>query len=113
MKKLLVVGAVAIAWIGFVGLRTAAGAEQTWTGVISDVQCGGDHGGEVDERECTLKCTSRGLNFVLAIEHGSKVLAIGNQSFAGLREHAGHTVRITGEQKNDAIFINKLEMAKP
>jgi hypothetical protein len=113
MKKLVLGCAVVIAWIGFVGLRTAAGAEQTWTGVISDSQCGGDHGGEVDERECTLKCTSRGLDFVLAIEHGSKVLAIGNQSFAGLREQAGRTVRITGEQKSDAIFITRMELAKP
>ena len=112
MKKLVVVFAIAMAGVAFVGARTGVGAEQTWTGVVTDSQCGGDHGGEVDERECTLKCTARGLKFALAIDHGSKVLAIGNQDFAGLRQHAGHTVKITGEQKGDAIVISQIEMPK-
>jgi hypothetical protein len=112
MKKLTVVVLITIAWLGFVGARTSVGAEQTWTGVISDSQCGGDHGGEVDERECTQKCTARGLAFVLAIDHGAKVLGISNQDFTGLREHAGHTVKVTGEQKGDVIRISKLEMPK-
>jgi hypothetical protein len=112
MKKLVVVFAIAMAMVGFVGARTGVGAEQTWTGVVTDSQCGGDHGGEVDERECTLKCTARGLKFALAVDHGAKVLAIDNQAFAGLREHAGHTVKITGEQRGDAIVISKIEMPR-
>jgi len=112
MKKLVVVFAIAIAGVGFVGARLGVGAEQTWIGVVTDSQCGGDHGGEVDERECTLKCTARGIKFALAIDHGATVLAIGNQDFAGLRQHAGHTVRVTGEQKGNAIIISKIEMPK-
>jgi hypothetical protein len=112
MKKLVVVFAIAVAGVGFVSARTGVGAEQTWIGVVTDSQCGGDHGGEVDERDCTLKCTARGLKVALAIDHGAKVLAIGNQDFAGLREHAGHTVRVTGEQKGETVIISKIEMPK-
>jgi hypothetical protein len=112
MKKLVVVFAISMAGVGFVGALTGVGDEQTWMGVVTDSQCGGDHGGEVDERDCTLKCTARGLKVSLAIDHGTKVLAIGNQDFAGLRQHAGHTVRVTGEQKGDAIIISKIEMPK-
>jgi hypothetical protein len=101
-----------IAWIGWVGAGTSLGAAQTWTGVISDSQCGGDHGGEVDERECTLKCVGKGDKFVLATDHGAKVWPIANQGFDALVQHAGHTVRVTGEQKGDAIVVSKIEMPK-
>ena len=115
MKKQLLALSVAIgglAWIGWASAGTGLGAEQTWTGVISDSQCGGDHGGEVDERECTLKCVGRGDKFVLATDHGAKVWAIANQDFDGLVQHAGHTVRLTGEQKGNAIVVSRIEMTK-
>src|SRR5438477_13067049 len=115
MKKQLValsVAIVGIAWIGWVGAGTRLGAEQTWTGVISDSQCGGDHGGEVDERECTLKCVGKGDKFVLATDHGAKVWPIANQSFDALVQHAGHPVKVTGEQKGHAILVSKIELPK-
>jgi hypothetical protein len=112
MKRPAVFFAIAIAAIIWFGAQTSAGAEQTWTGVITDSQCGGDHGGEVDERECTQNCIGRGLKYALAVDHGAKVFAIDNQTFAGLKEHAGHTVIVTGEQKAGAIVISKIEMPK-
>jgi|HubBroStandDraft_6_1064221.scaffolds.fasta_scaffold1890593_1 hypothetical protein len=115
MKKQLLALSVAIAglaWFGWASAGLGLGAEQTWTGVISDSQCGGDHGGEVDERECTLKCVGRGDKFVLATDHGAKVWAIANQDFDALVQHAGHTVRLTGEQKGNAIVVSRIEMTK-
>src|ERR1700682_4143774 len=97
--------AVAICSIGWAGVRTSAGAQQTWTGVISDSRCGGNHGGEVDERECTLKCAGKGDKFVLVTDHGAKVWPIANQGFDALVQHAGHTVKVTGEQKGDGIVV--------
>ena len=99
-----------IAWIGWVGASTSYGAQQTWAGVISDSQCGGDHGGEVDERECTLKCIKNGEKYVLVTDHGKKVWLIANQNFAALSQHPGHTVKLTGELKGNAIVVSKLEM---
>jgi hypothetical protein len=46
---------------------------------------------------------STGDEFVLVTDHGKQVWPIANQDFAGLKVDAGHTVRITGEQKGDAI----------
>src|SRR5262245_39249213 len=110
MMKRLVAVCLAIAWIGWMGISRGVGAEQTWTGTISDERCGGDHGGEVDERECTLRCVQTGDKFVLVTDFGKKVWPIANQTFADLPTHAGHTVKVTGEQKDSAIVISKIEM---
>ena len=109
MKRLIAV-CLAITWVGWTGIGHGAGAEQTWTGSISDNRCGGDHGGEVDERECTLRCVQTGDHFVLVTDYGKKVWSIANQNFADLPVHAGHTVKVTGEQKDGAIVISKIEM---
>ena len=109
MRQLLALAAVT-AWIGWVGAGTGLGAAQTWTGVISDSQCGGNHGGEVDERECTLKCTKAGDKFVLVTNFGTRVWPIENQRFAGLPEHAGHTVKLTGELKGSTIVVTTIDM---
>ena len=109
MKRVLIV-AFAAAWIGWAVAPASAGAEQSWRGVVSDNQCKGDHGGEVDERECTLKCTKSGEKFVLVTDFGKTVWQIANQNFSTLSQHAGHTVRLTGELKSGAITVSKIEM---
>jgi hypothetical protein len=103
---------LALTGLFFAGTAIRAGeaAPQTWDGMISDSQCGGDHGGEIDVRECTLKCTSQGDKYVLVIDRGTKVVAIANQTFADLPKHAGHTVRVTGELADEAITIAKIDM---
>ena len=65
--------------------------------MVSDSTCGGDHGGEVDVKECTQKCIRNGDKYVLATENGLKVIPIANQDFAGLPEHAGEMVTVTGD----------------
>ena len=110
MKRLLLACTVALAFVGFAAGRVSTGVEQTWTGMISDSTCGGDHGGEVDVRECTLKCTRQGDKYVLATQSGSKVIPIANQKFASLPDHAGHTVKVTGDMKDGAIVISKIDM---
>jgi hypothetical protein len=39
-----------------------------------------------------------------------KVYNIENQDLALLQEHAGHTVRLTGEMKGDTITVSKIVM---
>jgi hypothetical protein len=50
-------------------------------------------------------------------EHNAKyvfvsgnVYNVGNQDFAALQEHAGHTVRLTGEMSGDTITVSKIAM---
>ena len=41
-----------------------------------------------------------------------KALKIANQKFEGLKAHAGHEVMLTGEMKDGAITVSKIEMPK-
>ena len=98
------------------GTLTLSAAEKTWTGSISDSMCGASHKGmdhgakKMTDRECVQMCVKGGSRYVFAI--GSKVYGVENQSFAGLEEHAGHTVKLTGEMSADGkmIKVSKIEM---
>jgi hypothetical protein len=91
-------------------------AEQTWTGKISDSSCGASHNKMAEHgksamsgRDCTLACVKGGGKYVFV--EGGKVYNVENQDAAGLQEHAGHTVRLTGEMNGDSIKVSKIEMA--
>ena len=102
---------VVIVAAGLIAVEIGARAQQrTWVGMISDSQCNGNHGSEVDVRECTLKCIAEGYKYVLATDNGLHTVPIANQDFAGLSKQAGDTVKVTGELKDGAIVISKIEM---
>jgi len=91
-------------------------AEQTWTGKISDSMCGASHasmehgGKKVSDRECTQACIKNGSKYVFV--QGGKVYEIANQDFSGLADHAGHTVKLTGDMSSDgkSVTVSKIEM---
>jgi len=93
-----------------------AGADQTWTGKISDSACGKKHEEAVEnegvmaDRECTEACVRGGSKYVLVAD--GKVLKIANQDNKDLATHAGHAVKITGELKGDTITVATVEMQK-
>ncbi len=101
-----------------VGLTSlASAADQTWTGQISDSMCGASHakmiaahGGvsKMTGRDCTLACVKAGGKYVFV--RSGKVYSIANQDLADLQTHAGHTVRLTGELKDDTITVSKIVM---
>lgn len=108
-------------FIGLIFMLTAItslAAEQTWTGKISDSKCGVshkmmEHGGKnVNAHDCTVACVKGGAKYVFVSK--GKVFDIDNQDLAGLEEHAGHTVRLTGELQADkkTIKASKVEMAR-
>jgi hypothetical protein len=91
------------------GYESSEAAPQTWNGMISDSSCKDDHGGEVDPRECTVKCVKNGDKYVLMIDGYTKVLPIANQDFVDLPAHAGQTVKATGEIKDGALVLTRLD----
>ena len=99
-----------------VGLSAfAQAAEETWTGKISDSGCGASHAKMMaqhpdnkTDRDCTLACVKGGGKYVF-VSNG-KVYNIENQDLALLQEHAGHTVRLTGEMKGDTITASQIVM---
>ena len=92
----------------------ASAAEQTWTGKIGDSACGAKHEeaaenqGVMPDRECTQACVRGGSKYILVVD--AKVLQIANQDNKDLATHAGHTVKLTGELKGNAITVSKIEM---
>jgi len=108
MKKLLFVTTLAA------GL-TAFGAEQTLTGVITDSMCTTNHAkmqkgaNKMSDHDCAVACVRMmGMKYVLAA--GDKVYQIENQTFAGLEQNAGGTVKATGPVSADgkSITLTKL-----
>jgi hypothetical protein len=113
MVKRVYVLSVAALLLAWGATERRVGAEQAWTGVISDSTCRADHGGgEVDPKECTQKCIKNGDQYVLVVDQGKNVLPIANQDFGSLFENAGDTVKVTGELKDGAIVISKLERSR-
>jgi len=98
-----------------VGFRGVASAE-TLTGKIGDAMCGKshdtmtEHGKKMTDKQCTVACVEHGSQYVFV--NGDKVLKVSNQDFAGLKQFAGDTVRLTGDVKGDTITVTKIEKAK-
>jgi hypothetical protein len=98
------------------GSIAANAADQNWTGKISDSMCGAkhntsaEHGGKkMSDRDCTLACVKdHSAKYVFV--SGGKVYNVANQDLAALQEHAGHTVKLTGEMSGDTITVSKIEM---
>ena len=112
MKKVLLLASAFV----FVTAGLQARAPETWKGTISDSMCGLKHSAEKhggkgsDHRACIEKCVKGGDEYVLVSD--GKVMKIANQDFAGLKTHAAHEVMLTGEIKDGAIVVSKIEMPK-
>jgi len=93
-------------------------AAETVKGTISDAKCNGkhhaaEHGSQSDsDHECVNKCVDGGSKYVLVA--GSTTYQISNQDFAGLKDHAGHKVALTGDVDKSAktIKVASIEMEK-
>ena len=110
MSKLISIGVL------FALLAGSAFAAQTWTGKISDSDCGAkhksatEHGGKVmSDHDCAVACVKGGGKYVFVTK--GKVYPIVNQDFAALEEHAGHTVKLTGDmQSQGSIKVTDIQM---
>jgi len=114
MRKMsLLAAAIVFATAG----ATQAFAAETWKGTISDSACGLKHSADKhgdkasDHRACVEKCVAGGGQYVFLT--GGKVLKISNQDFKDLKVHAAHEVSLTGEIKDGAIVVSKIEVPKP
>src|SRR6266850_1455398 len=92
------------------GARSYAAAEQTWTGELSDTTCGRSHlkmsQGLFSAPECVIACTEK-VKFTFVTT--DKIYEIANQDFAGLKEHPGEPIKLTGELQMDQIVVSKID----
>lgn len=92
----------------------ALAAEKTWNGTIGDSKCNAkhskaEHGSQTDsDHDCVNKCVGGGQKYVFV--SSGKTYQIANQDFAGLKDHGGHKVALTGEMKGDSITVSKIDM---
>ena len=111
MKLGIKVGLAALA-LSIAAVQFVGAAPQTWTGKISDAMCGMEkHQGDgtmAGDHDCVAKCVKGGSTYVFVVD--KKIYKIGNQDYAPLVQHAGHTVLLTGELKNDTITVSKIAM---
>jgi hypothetical protein len=91
--------------LGTMGLL---GADQSWTGTISDSMCGASHG-TTPAKACTTGCVKKGAKYVIVV--GDKVYAIANQDNPGLAKFAGDNVKVTGTMAGDTITVAKITKA--
>ena len=116
MKLQLKTLAAAMVVLAVMAVRVSVAAPATWTGKISDSMCNASHGangGTVQkDHDCTLKCVKGGQEYVFINDADHKIYKIANQKFKDLEVHAGHTVNLTGELKNDKITVTKIVMPK-
>ena len=81
---------------------------KSFTGTVSDSNCGAKHAAASDEAAaCVKKCVSGGGKYVLV--SGGKVYQLDAQDkFA---DFAGKSVKVTGTAKGDAITVASVEAA--
>jgi hypothetical protein len=98
----LVLSLAATLAMGAMGLM---GADQSWTGTISDSMCGASHG-STPAKACTNGCVKKGAKYVVVV--GDKVYSIANQDAPDLAKYAGDNVKVTGTMSGDTITVSKI-----
>jgi hypothetical protein len=101
----LVLSLAATLALGTMGLM---GADQSWTGTISDSMCGASHG-TTPAKACTTGCIKKGAKYVVVV--GDKVYGITNQDAPGLAKYAGDSVKVSGTMSGDTITVTKISKA--
>jgi hypothetical protein len=86
------------------------GADGSWTGYISDSECGAK-GTSEKHAACATKCVKeKGAKYVFVNDADKKVYMIDDQSMVAA--HAGHHVTVKGSVDGDNLKLKSIDMAK-
>ncbi|HVW86511.1 MAG TPA: hypothetical protein VHB50_17615 [Bryobacteraceae bacterium] len=92
----------------------AAGAEQTFTGVITDSMCGANHRMMkiTPDAKCARECVKSGQNVKFALIDGPNVYKLSDQATPA--QFAGQRVKVLGTlfPKTGIIRVQKIELAR-
>jgi cellobiose phosphorylase len=107
MRGVLAVAAWLIAANGFA-------AETTWLGDLMTTACVGAHTSKFHSNaqgahDCAQDCIKEGAKYVFVSD--GRIYQIVNQKNGALKSHVGHTVKVMGDLKGDAISVSKIEAA--
>lgn len=84
---------------------------ETWTGTITDANCGAKHA-DASEKSmaCAKRCVEGGAAAVFVV--GDKVIKFDAASKAAIAPHIGHKVVIDGSLKDDTVTVASIKMAE-
>ena len=99
-------GAVMAATLFAAALTMAA--DGTWTGYISDSNCGAK-GANDKAGECTTRCVKGGAKYVFVDDADQKVYVVDAQD--KVAAHAGHHVTVKGTVDGETLKLESIEMA--
>jgi len=88
----------------------SAAADGTWTGYISDSNCGAK-GANERAGQCTTKCVKEGAKYVFVNDTDKKIYVIDAQD--KVADHAGHHVTVKGTVDGETLKLESIEMAPP
>jgi|SRR5689334_5264095 hypothetical protein len=98
-----------IAAVILAGMATglsASGAEQTFTGIVSDSMCGKQHMMKgKSAAECTRECVKSGSDYALVI--GDKVYTLKGDKSA-IDKYAGEKATVKGTEKGETITVSSI-----
>ncbi len=77
------------------------------SGYVSDEKCGAK---DVNNADCVKKCAEAGSKLVVVSEKDHKVFNVDNQD--ALKGHEGHHVRVTAENNDGTLHVDKVDMLK-
>jgi hypothetical protein len=98
---------MAIAATLFAGTLAMAG-DSSWTGWISDSQCG-VKGANDKAGECTTKCVKEhGAKYVFVNDADKKIFVVDAQD--KVAAHAGHHVTVKGTVEGDTLKLSSIDM---
>lgn len=99
---------IVIAVALFAGVLAMA-ADGSWTGYISDSQCG-VKGANDKAGECTTKCVKEhGAKYVFVNDADKKVYVVDAQD--KVAAHAGHHVTVKGSVEGETLKLTSIDMA--
>ena len=94
------IGMVVLTLFAFACLSWAAG--KSWTGTVSDSNCGAKHAvASADAAACVEKCVSGGAKYVL-VSKGKVYQVDAQDKFQGL---GGKSVKVTGSLSDSTITV--------
>jgi hypothetical protein len=106
-EKMKIRFATALASTLFAATLTMA-ADGTWTGYISDSNCGAK-GANDKAGACTTKCVKGGAKYVFVNDADKKVYVVDAQD--KVAAHAGHHVTVKGSVDGDTLKLESIDMA--
>jgi hypothetical protein len=101
---------VAVAALALCSAAFTLAADGTWTGYISDSECGAK-GANEKHTACAAKCVKEhGAKYVFVNDADKKVYAIDDQD--KVSAHAGHHVTVKGSVDGDNLKLASISMAQ-